>query len=158
MLRDIAPQTNPDSPPRSEPALGLHSRAASSVGVTSLFQRSQHRKPFRRRADHKKQTFSYFIKMQVKKIKAIPSFFSSSTLSWATLYLMRHPEVQDKVREEINRVIGKERLPSLSDKQLMPYTEAVIQEIQRVGNIAPFGLPHSTFKEGFTLKGKIIPK
>ena len=96
--------------------------------------------------------------MQVKKIKAMHSICSSSTLSWATLYLMRHPDVQDKVREEINRVIGKERLPSLSDKQLMPYTEAVIQEIQRVGNIAPFGLPHSTFKEGFTLKGKIIPK
>ena len=34
--------------------LRLHSRAASSVGVTSPFQRSQHRKQFWRRADHKK--------------------------------------------------------------------------------------------------------
>ena len=32
----IAPQTNPDT----RPALELHSRAASSVGATSLFQRS----------------------------------------------------------------------------------------------------------------------
>ena len=48
-----APQTNPDSHPRSEPALELHSRAASSVGITSPFQRSQHRKQFRRKADKK---------------------------------------------------------------------------------------------------------
>ena len=43
---DKAPQTNPDSQPRSEPAPELYSRAASSVGVTSPFQRSQHRKQF----------------------------------------------------------------------------------------------------------------
>ena len=44
----LTPQTNPDTQPRSEPALELHSRAASSVGITSLLQRSQHKKQFRR--------------------------------------------------------------------------------------------------------------
>ena len=39
------------------------------------------------------------------------------------------------MREEILRVIGTERLPSLSDKSRMPYTEAAVVEIQRVGNI-----------------------
>ena len=82
----------------------------------------------------------------------------SSTLSWATLYMMRHPDVQAKVREEIYQAIGKDRQPSLADKQKMPYTEATILEIQRMGNIAPFGLPHSSFHEGITLRGKIIPK
>ena len=47
-------QPNPDSQPRSEPALKLHSRAASSVGVMSPLQWSQHRKQFQRRADIKK--------------------------------------------------------------------------------------------------------
>ena len=42
---------------------------------------------------------------------------------------------QSKVREEIQRVIGSERLPSLADKSRLPYTEATIIEIQRVGNI-----------------------
>ena len=37
----------------SEPALEPHSRAASSVGVTSPFQRSQHRKQFQRKVDKK---------------------------------------------------------------------------------------------------------
>ena len=50
---DEAPQTNPDTWPRSEPTLELHSRAASSVGITSPFQRSQHRKQFQRKADKK---------------------------------------------------------------------------------------------------------
>ena len=45
---------NPDSRPGSVPALQLHSRAASSVGVTLPFQQSQHRKQFRRKADNKK--------------------------------------------------------------------------------------------------------
>ena len=51
---DNAPQTNPDSWPRSEPAPELHSRAASSIGIKSPFQQSQHRKQFWRRVDHKK--------------------------------------------------------------------------------------------------------
>ncbi len=42
---------------------------------------------------------------------------------------------QSNVREEIRRVIGSERHPCLSDKSKMPYTEATIIEIQRVGNI-----------------------
>ena len=44
---------NPDSWPRSVPALELHSRAASRVGVTSPFQQSQHREQFRRKANKK---------------------------------------------------------------------------------------------------------
>ena len=49
---DKAPQTNPDTCPRSEPALELHSKATSSVGITSPFQRSQHRKQFKTKADN----------------------------------------------------------------------------------------------------------
>ena len=51
---DKAPQTNQDSGPKSVPTLELHSWAASSVGITSPFQRSQHRKQFQRKVDNKK--------------------------------------------------------------------------------------------------------
>ena len=50
---DNAPQTNQDSRPRSDPTLELHSKAASSVGITSTFQRSKHKKQFWRKADKK---------------------------------------------------------------------------------------------------------
>jgi hypothetical protein len=71
---------------------------------------------------------------------------------------MRHPDVQSNVREEIYTVIGKDRLPTLADRLLMPYTEATILEIHRMANIGPFGLPHSTFRKGFSIRGKVIPK
>ena len=54
LIRNIyGPQTDPDSQPRLVPAQELHSRAGSRVGITSLFQRSQHRKQCRRKADKK---------------------------------------------------------------------------------------------------------
>ncbi len=60
---------------------------------------------------------------------------TSSTLSWAILFMIRHPDVQDKVREEIHRVVGRDWLPTLADRTAMVYTEATIMEVQRMGNI-----------------------
>ena len=39
----------------------------------------------------------------------------------------------------------------------MPYTEAVVHEIQRMGNIAPLGLPRVTTKD-VHLGDYLIPK
>lgn len=83
---------------------------------------------------------------------------TSSTLSWAILFLIGHPDVQDKVRKEVHQIVGPDRLPHLSDKALMPYTEATIQEIQRLGNIAPLGLPHSTYKSSVAVGDYIVPQ
>ena len=42
---------------------------------------------------------------------------TSSSLSWAILYFITHPKVQEKVHNEIDQVIGSSRLPALSDRQ-----------------------------------------
>jgi cytochrome P450 len=83
---------------------------------------------------------------------------TSSTLTWGILYLILNPDVQDRLRQEICQVVGTERQPKLGDRLNMPYTEAVIQEIQRLGNIAPFGLPHSTYKTSVIIGKYVIPK
>ncbi|XP_038669658.1 cytochrome P450 2D27-like isoform X3 [Scyliorhinus canicula] len=82
---------------------------------------------------------------------------SSTTLRWALLYMMIHPNLQSKVHDEIDRVIGKERKPTLEDREEMPYTNAVIHETQRFGNVAPLSLPHQTYRDT-EIMGYTIPK
>ncbi|KAH0518989.1 Cytochrome P450 2J3 [Microtus ochrogaster] len=66
---------------------------------------------------------------------------TSTTLRWALLYMALYPEIQSKVQAEIDRVIGQEKQPSLADRDSMPYTNAVIHEVQRMGNIIPLNVP-----------------
>ncbi|KAL2089584.1 hypothetical protein ACEWY4_014272 [Coilia grayii] len=82
---------------------------------------------------------------------------TSTTLLWALVLLIKHPEVQDKVQSEIDSVIGQSRQPSMADKASMPYTEAVIHEIQRLGNIVPLNALRMAEKDT-TLGGFFIPK
>ena len=42
-----------------------------------------------------------------------------------------HPEAQSKAFDEINRVIGQDRLPTLADMENLPYMEALWKEMLR---------------------------
>ncbi|XP_061048048.1 cytochrome P450 2U1 isoform X2 [Eubalaena glacialis] len=64
---------------------------------------------------------------------------------------------KEKVHEEIERVIGGDRAPSLTDKARMPYTEATIMEVQRLSVVVPLSIPHMT-SEKTVLQGYTIPK
>ncbi|XP_043346810.1 cytochrome P450 2D15-like isoform X2 [Dermochelys coriacea] len=82
---------------------------------------------------------------------------TSTTLRWALLYMLLHPDIQCKVHEEIDKVIGRDRSPQMEDQANMPYTSAVIHETQRYGDIAPVGVPHMTYRDT-DLQGFFIPK
>ena len=81
--------------------------------------------------------------------RLIPQFIAgteptASVLSFGLLYMVREPEVQDRVRAEIHDVLGTTRFPESSDRQDLPFTEATIMEVQRMANVTPRGLlPHA---------------
>ncbi|GMS94797.1 hypothetical protein PENTCL1PPCAC_16972, partial [Pristionchus entomophagus] len=69
------------------------------------------------------------------------------TLRWAMFLLAVNQEQQDKSREEILRVVGTDRLPSLADKHLLPYTNAVVHEVQRRANILQVNVNRKTTED-----------
>uniref|UniRef100_A0A8C5QIV4 Cytochrome P450 1A n=1 Tax=Leptobrachium leishanense TaxID=445787 RepID=A0A8C5QIV4_9ANUR len=81
----------------------------------------------------------------------------TTALSWSLMYLIAHPETQEKIQSELDRVIGRERKPRLSDRALLPYTEAFTLEMFRHSSYMPFTIPHCT-TEDTVLNGYFIPK
>ncbi|KAG3264448.1 cytochrome P450 2C18-like, transcript variant X1 [Ictidomys tridecemlineatus] len=85
----------------------------------------------------------------------------SSTLKYGILLLLKYPEITAKVQEEIDHVIGRHRSPCMQDKSHMPYTEAVVHEIQRYIDLLPTSGPRATtcdikFRNYFIPKGTTI--
>uniref|UniRef100_A0A4X2K4A1 Cytochrome P450 family 2 subfamily B member 6 n=1 Tax=Vombatus ursinus TaxID=29139 RepID=A0A4X2K4A1_VOMUR len=64
---------------------------------------------------------------------------------------------KEKVQEEIDQVIGRNRLPDLKDRAKMPYTDAVIHETQRFGDLLPMSVPHSVTQDT-SFRGYLLPK
>uniref|UniRef100_A0A3P9BZZ4 Cytochrome P450 2K1-like n=1 Tax=Maylandia zebra TaxID=106582 RepID=A0A3P9BZZ4_9CICH len=62
----------------------------------------------------------------------------------------------DEVQEELTRVIG-DRQVQVADRKSLPFTDAVIHEIQRLSSIVPTGIPHKT-TEDIIFQGHSIKK
>lgn len=77
------------------------------------------------------------------RVKIAPSFFFC-WCSWGFFFsvaMLTFPEVMKKAQEEIDRVIGQDRMPEFHDKDQLPYVVAVINETLRYVSSppSPFG-------------------
>lgn len=81
-------------------------------------------------------------------VSAIASFYLAMSL---------HPEVQKRAQEEIDRVVGTDRLPTFEDREKLPYVEALYLETLRWNPVAPLGLPHVPIEDSM-YQGHLIPK
>ncbi|XP_039508807.1 cytochrome P450 2B1-like [Pimephales promelas] len=82
---------------------------------------------------------------------------TATTIRWGLIYLTQNPDVQERCHEEIVRVLGYDRLPSMDDRDKLPYTYATVHEIQRHANIVPMGVTHETIQPT-KLRGYDIPQ
>ncbi|XP_070617501.1 cytochrome P450 2W1 [Erythrolamprus reginae] len=81
---------------------------------------------------------------------------TATTLQWTILMMMKYPEIQRKAQQEIQGVLGSERLPLYEDRKRMPFTNAVIHEVQRFASIVQHFPRCTTVDTHF--RGYFIPK
>jgi len=68
----------------------------------------------------------------------------ASVLYVFVLAMTVFPEKQRLAQEEIDRVIGRDRMPSLADRESLPYTDALVHEVLRWRPVSPLGVPHAS--------------
>ncbi|OQV12573.1 Cytochrome P450 2U1 [Hypsibius exemplaris] len=82
---------------------------------------------------------------------------TTATLAWALYFMVQQPEAQQKLYQELDKVIGTGRWIETSDKGSLPFVEAICRETHRLGSVLPLGAPRCT-TEDVELLGYCIPQ
>ncbi|THU75616.1 cytochrome P450, partial [Dendrothele bispora CBS 962.96] len=82
---------------------------------------------------------------------------STNALHWFLFSMLLFPQVQRRAQEELDRVVGRSRLPSFADAKHLPYVQAIVNEILRWKPPTPVGIPHASIEDAY-YDGFFIPK
>ncbi|XP_021418527.2 cytochrome P450 2F3-like [Oncorhynchus mykiss] len=82
---------------------------------------------------------------------------TSTTIIYALVLLIKYPDIQEHVQQEIDTVIGRHRVPRVEDRKSLPFTDAVIHEVHRFLDLVPLNLPHYATKN-ISFRGYTIPQ
>ncbi|KAH7684507.1 CYP-33A1 protein [Aphelenchoides avenae] len=72
---------------------------------------------------------------------------TSTTLQFGILYLLLDVDVQSRLQAELDSVVAVDEHVTLAHKSQLPYTQAVLNEIQRLCNLLPENLYHRTVRD-----------
>jgi len=81
----------------------------------------------------------------------------TAAVQWFIVYLMKYPDVQREIQDEIDQVVGSQRMPHISERKRFPHLESFIHEVMRHTSFVPTTIPHTTLKDT-VLRGYEIPK
>uniref|UniRef100_A0AC35GWY5 Cytochrome P450 n=1 Tax=Panagrolaimus sp. PS1159 TaxID=55785 RepID=A0AC35GWY5_9BILA len=82
---------------------------------------------------------------------------TSSTITMFIFNILHNPNIQAKIHKEIDSILGRDKIITMSDQTKLPYFNACLQEIQRITTLLPLNLFHRTV-ENVEIDGYIIPK
>ncbi|PPQ72980.1 hypothetical protein CVT25_004560 [Psilocybe cyanescens] len=68
-----------------------------------------------------------------------------------------NPEATQKAQKELDRVVGRDRLPTFADREHLPYTNAFVLEVLRWHSVTPTGVPHRVTEDNVHAN-YLIPK
>ncbi|KAA1476010.1 cytochrome P450 [Dentipellis sp. KUC8613] len=97
------------------------------------------------------------IRESVASIYSAGADATGGSLHHAIHTLVLKPDAQKQAQAEIDRVVGRDRLPSFDDRDALPYLGAVVREIMRWNNVGPLGIPHKNTQDD-VYEGYFIPK
>ncbi|XP_070801782.1 cytochrome P450 2J4-like [Pituophis catenifer annectens] len=156
---------------------GYHQRVFRALNEVTLFAKEEVEKHRELQSLHDPQDFIDYYLLQMEKTKGDPEsaydeenlaqcivdFFiagtetTATTLQWALLLMVAYPEIQEKVRKEIEDTLDPTHSICYQDRVKLPYTYAVIHEVMRLKYVLIAGVPRQSAKD-VNLYGYHIPK
>ncbi|XP_015679163.2 cytochrome P450 2J2-like [Protobothrops mucrosquamatus] len=153
---------------------GPHKKALAAVDLIVSFAKQEIEKHKESSSLHQPGDFIDYYLLRMEKSRNDPNstyneenlaqcifdFFVAGTdttftaVMWALLLLTNHPNIQEKIQKEFEDVSG---LISYQDRKKLPYTNAVIHEMQRVKYVMLVGAPRKSMKD-VKMRGYVIPK
>lgn len=82
---------------------------------------------------------------------------TSGFFNWFILYMVLEQDMQKQLQKELDRVVGRDRMPCLQDVPNLHWLQATVCEVMRHSSFLPVAIPHSTIRNT-VLQGYEIPK
>ncbi|XP_058198694.1 isoleucine N-monooxygenase 2-like [Rhododendron vialii] len=97
------------------------------------------------------------IKAQIVELMLATVDNPPNAVEWALAEMINQPALLERAMEELDRVVGRNRLVQESDLSQLNYVKSCVRESFRLHPITPFNVPHVSTTDA-TVAGYFIPK